>query len=525
MFPLYSQSQSFSLFPTFEIDNKSNDRAIKGKDALETIIQNSKRNRCWEECMMSLQNGCKGMDDNARSKLAVQLANCHLEKSGMKTYLCSKEMTVQDCTRSMSETAYMTYTNFYISTENICYYLMSELFQSRTEEAVNELVHSTVETLNSMKSIHLHSLQLEESMDQSNIAQQKLSNTQQSMKLQIEQSMDYLNKITSTSEDIKDSMRETSVKQDELSKEQKKLSEEYQQNSKMSLDLLLRIKDSASSIATNTLESIKNQMDLLGLQKDTISDLNGLGELTDSFISKQKDLLESQETIVQGHKLIINILDGIHNLSNLILFEFIDAKSLIYYLVTIFFIFLITSHKRTSSSRIPLYIGLVVNLFVERVVLNHNSMSPSSSYIIDIVPDFILSMILPTSWVDESVYINTSTASDIIQAKFQFIGKCRKIFAIYTVSTLFLALWFYRDYERLNHRLLLDLTESNRKIIKSLSKVYKIQSGTTSNTIKKKQTSNNNHHISHTTNKKTENSNINNNENKDNNIEMSTDQA
>ncbi|EFA86653.1 hypothetical protein PPL_00454 [Heterostelium album PN500] len=290
---------TFSLHFELNDASKLNERLIKGKDELESILVKSKRNECWQQCIESLKNGCKDMDDIERSRLAVKLTNCHLEKSGLNSYRCNEKMSIPECTSTMSELT--------------------------------------------------------------------------SLKTQLEQSMDYLNRITTQSDDLKQSLRDTTLKQDNLLQSQKQLSEQHQQSSKISLDLLSQIKDTSNFISSNTMESLDNQNRLLSLQKEAIGDLNGIGEITESCLAKQKEIMISQDRIAQSNQIIVGILDGLTTISNSILSEFIDFKSLIYYLLLFIFIYFVTSQKKTQSARIPLYAGLIVQLFVERYIAGGSS--------------------------------------------------------------------------------------------------------------------------------------------------------
>eukprot|EP01133_Synstelium_polycarpum_P019483 gene19483-23339_t len=265
----------------------------------------------------------------------------------------------------MSEMAHMTYTNFYISTEN---------------------------TLTSMKSINLNAQILTESMDLSNEAQRKMGQ-------QIEASMSYLNKISTTTENL-------SKTQTEVVESQSKLLEE----SKASRGILSQIQDSASTINVNTQESLQHQSILMDLQKDALGGISGLGEIVDQCLAKQREVLRVSEQLGQGHMAIINILDG---LNNLVMFEFLDLKTFMFYF------FYSTTRSVVSGSFSQLLMEL-------------------SSFEMDI---------------------------GNIHAKYLIIKRIRLIFSTFAILVVSISAWFYRDYERLNYQLLLQLGETNRTII------------------------------------------------------------
>jgi erythromycin esterase-like protein len=96
--------------------NKQLETVNLGKNQLVVLQGNAQWSTCWKDAVSALEQGCKDLssNDEKRSKLAVALANCHLSKSGLQTYTCTKDMTVQECTKNMlaSTIAFNTYTEF-----------------------------------------------------------------------------------------------------------------------------------------------------------------------------------------------------------------------------------------------------------------------------------------------------------------------------------------------------------------------------------------------------------------------------
>lgn len=98
---------------------------------------------CWVQALQTLVESCKSMDENLRSKFAVQLANCHLQSSGLKTVPCkywadqhdlreeekkpqsivagTASMSVLECTAPLAENpiAFNSYTEFFIHSDHV----------------------------------------------------------------------------------------------------------------------------------------------------------------------------------------------------------------------------------------------------------------------------------------------------------------------------------------------------------------------------------------------------------------------
>ena len=135
---------------TYQLDAAATSRAQRGQTQLQVLKEEAKAHgatgtalaSCWATAVSKLELGCRGMDDVKHSRLAVDFTNCHLGKSGLETFPCSGDMSVQACTKPMaadSGLAFQVYTQFYTHTESICFYLQSQAFQDSTELAVNAL--------------------------------------------------------------------------------------------------------------------------------------------------------------------------------------------------------------------------------------------------------------------------------------------------------------------------------------------------------------------------------------------------
>ncbi|KAJ1633737.1 hypothetical protein T492DRAFT_837337 [Pavlovales sp. CCMP2436] len=138
----------------FQLDASAGARIAAGKAQLDELLSNgkgaeSRGTQCWKAAVASLDAGCKGLDDEQQSRLAVAFTNCHFEKSGLKTYACDRSASVQTCTSAMATDLngmpYSVYTTFYTHAESMCFYLQSAAFQERTEAAVSSL-HGAVES-------------------------------------------------------------------------------------------------------------------------------------------------------------------------------------------------------------------------------------------------------------------------------------------------------------------------------------------------------------------------------------------
>ncbi|KAK5578591.1 hypothetical protein RB653_008263 [Dictyostelium firmibasis] len=470
----------------FEIDKKINDRINSGRESLELIKKNSISNRCLEECMDILSNGCKDMDDLSKSRLAVKLTNCHLAKSGHQQYPCRYDMSIQDCTSKMDQMSFVTYTNFYISTENICYYLSQEIFQQRTEQSINNLVSNTQKTQTVISSLHSKANDITEQVDISLNNQKKLLQNQKQLIDGLDNSVIAINDIEKKSIEIEQSIKIQSKQQKQLIDSHDQLSKHYHDQSKQSLELINEIKHSSETMNQQQKQSLDKQNHLIQLQTQSIQFIETIEQITDTSLSKLKQLITFQDHLLDGNKIIITILNQLNLLQNWILSEVIDFKSIFFYISIFIAIYLISSTKRTKSTRVPLLIGLIVDIFVERSICSLVLSSSSTSTLFTVLS--ILFNIPIIKFIRENylLFLNsnaTSTTSTIpinefsnlfsnlnmgqgIPSKeniYHMINNIRSIFIVYSLIILFSSFWFYKDYERENHQMLVTILKTVKK--------------------------------------------------------------
>ena len=88
--------------PQFQLDASLERRAAAGREQLELLKRDAASSPCWEAALSKLETGCRALDDETQSRLAIAFTNCHLAKSGLPTYACTDAMTVEACTAPMA---------------------------------------------------------------------------------------------------------------------------------------------------------------------------------------------------------------------------------------------------------------------------------------------------------------------------------------------------------------------------------------------------------------------------------------
>ncbi|XP_067833891.1 uncharacterized protein [Heptranchias perlo] len=111
---------------------------------------------CWKEALGRVDRGCRQLDEEQQSRIALAFAHCHLQRSGKSFPPCGESSTVLACTQDMDSVAFGAYTEFFTHAHSICYYLQNEIWQQEAEETIERLtvnsesVARQLETTNQM---------------------------------------------------------------------------------------------------------------------------------------------------------------------------------------------------------------------------------------------------------------------------------------------------------------------------------------------------------------------------------------
>jgi hypothetical protein len=83
----------------------------------EKALSTGRFPRCWREAVRALQAACSEMegDTSMKQRLALGLANCHLQDASRRTYPCGAREDTRDCLRRLNDddVALGVYTEFF----------------------------------------------------------------------------------------------------------------------------------------------------------------------------------------------------------------------------------------------------------------------------------------------------------------------------------------------------------------------------------------------------------------------------
>lgn len=136
---------------------------------------------CWDAVVQSLERQCNELTEEARARLALALANCHLLRSGLTQVDCEGR-SLEMCTKELDWKSWTAYTEFFTHVFDICSYLTAELWQKQTSETIDGLAQGAKDAL--------------EALNATLAATDSIQNDQQRLKTDIEESRSEVQAMT-----------------------------------------------------------------------------------------------------------------------------------------------------------------------------------------------------------------------------------------------------------------------------------------------------------------------------------------
>ncbi|KAM4687618.1 protein brambleberry-like [Discoglossus pictus] len=106
---------------------------------------------CHYQVVNQLRASCTEMSEEEIAKLGVALFNCQAEVEERKTYPCTEEMTLAECTMAMDPDTWNAYHIVSNRARSVCYATRQLQFRRRTELTVNTLVSTAMSQLEAMQ--------------------------------------------------------------------------------------------------------------------------------------------------------------------------------------------------------------------------------------------------------------------------------------------------------------------------------------------------------------------------------------
>ncbi|KAK2966083.1 hypothetical protein RJ640_025579 [Escallonia rubra] len=461
------------------------------------LVENAERkmassNSCWQNGFQKLFAACSEVlaDKEKQSRLAWFLTDCFQQDSGRPPLPhCDAKSPMVNCRKKMDDDAHKIFLEFYLETNSICHYLQSDAFKRQTERLVNDLKRTAERAEEKLENIEERADHLLQSSNQ-------IHDSLGSIYLQTEQ-------VAQTSKDVEDSVAavlkhseaisgqsiEIAASQSELREGQLKMKENLEEGITKLHDSYSDLSGEITNLRNEAVEiekEIGEFRDAMASRMKTLqTKADDIGNLAEVSMDKQKQLLIGQSSALEGLQLLTTFqsqaleesrstlqqlvefgqgqqeklfqrqeqlerahdhllensrtileaqevfeskqasmflaIDKLFNLQNAILLESRLIKAFFVYSISIFILYMFTSTRQTYNVRPRLYIGLCATFLIEVSVLRY--------------------------------------ATNDIEQQAWIISLVRSLFVLLVSLQLLYAIFTYRDYEMLNHHMLLALIE------------------------------------------------------------------
>ncbi|XP_048741646.2 uncharacterized protein LOC125655413 [Ostrea edulis] len=128
-----------------DVDKKQYESGKTQYELLQTQAQMPEYGKCWTNTLTSLQEGCKHLTDETQTRLALAYLNCFLQVQGRDSYQCDEGMSTRECLLDITEADRPSLTTFFTHTQNICYFLQSQVWHEKTQNTIKRLSRASDE--------------------------------------------------------------------------------------------------------------------------------------------------------------------------------------------------------------------------------------------------------------------------------------------------------------------------------------------------------------------------------------------
>ncbi|XP_068759826.1 protein brambleberry-like [Montipora capricornis] len=94
---------------------------------------------CHQIVINRIKKSCSDINEEELAKLGVALLNCQSQSEGRRTYECTDDMELRDCTADMDAMTWNSYHIISNRARSICYATRQQQFRHKTEYTVNQL--------------------------------------------------------------------------------------------------------------------------------------------------------------------------------------------------------------------------------------------------------------------------------------------------------------------------------------------------------------------------------------------------
>lgn len=301
---------------------------------------------CLIEAALAIPDKCRNMGEDERAKIAVSMTNCHLQRSGMRTFPCEPRDSVERCTRNMDQTAFNTYTLFFTQTSWVCENLQNELRNMAMADVLGEVVHHMGDAATAVSAIGAKASDIASAVA---AAGEKHSKMFENLHHLTEEG---ISRVSALGTDVGKVAENLGASIDSVADRQERLSTRQEEIAKQNTERL----ESLSGAINTAMDGIKQ-----------------LSETTDKALDKQRSLSENQQKLADDQERLRaaqqDLFAAVGKLSAVqeaVFGGMADVGTVVWYVGIAILSYIASSTPRTSNSRLYLILGIISMLAFER---------------------------------------------------------------------------------------------------------------------------------------------------------------
>ncbi|KAK9870481.1 hypothetical protein WA026_008039 [Henosepilachna vigintioctopunctata] len=120
-----------------------------------TGVALSQLDSCQQRVILKLKTDCHKLNDEQLAKLAVHLLNCQSYIEGRRTFPCTDDMSIKDCTTEMDSDIWTIYHLMSNRARAVCYMIRQTQFRGLAESTVNRLMDATMYQIQTLDKISI----------------------------------------------------------------------------------------------------------------------------------------------------------------------------------------------------------------------------------------------------------------------------------------------------------------------------------------------------------------------------------
>ncbi|ODM93079.1 Protein GAMETE EXPRESSED 1 [Orchesella cincta] len=196
----------------FEVGGATSHAVENGRKRMEELTQKARLpsdGDCWKSALEDLQLGCKLLTEDIQSRMALRFTSCFTEMLGNPPLMCEPSTPTKDCLKGLDVFAKSTFREYFLHTQDMCYYLRQEIWQESTNIAVNRLTDAAEDVTKEME-------QQKQIQEQIYISQQESLKVQSNLKKDNEDLYNAVVKVKDVFDDFSETAKEHQVISSEI---------------------------------------------------------------------------------------------------------------------------------------------------------------------------------------------------------------------------------------------------------------------------------------------------------------------